>query len=68
MALVLIITYCNNPFSTREPQQPGSEGAAITPANSPENVLYTLEASFEGLSHTLLIGTGIYSIAKIKVI
>ena len=50
MALVLIITYCNNPFSTREPQKPGSEGAAIKPANSPENVLYNLEASFEGLS------------------
>ena len=49
-ALVLICNSCNNPFSTREPQKPGAEGAAIKPANSPENVLYNLEASFEGLS------------------
>lgn len=50
LVLLLIFDSCNNPFSTREPQKPGSEGTAIKPANSPENVLYNLGASFEGLS------------------
>ena len=48
--LMFTLSSCNNPFSTRDPEDPGSEGAAIKPPNSPENVLYNLEASFEGLS------------------
>lgn len=50
MGIALSICSCNNPFSTRDPENPGSEGASIKPPNSPENVLYNLEASFEGLS------------------
>jgi hypothetical protein len=41
---------CNNPFDTRDPENPGTGGAAIKPANTPENVLYNLRASFESLS------------------
>jgi hypothetical protein len=48
--VMLTLNSCNNPFSTRDPEDPGSEGAAIKPPNSPENVLFNLEASFEGLS------------------
>ncbi len=48
--LTLIFGSCNNPFSTRDPEEPGSDGTAIKPPNSPENVLYNLESSFEGLS------------------
>ena len=47
---LLLLTACNNPFSTREPEAPGTDGAAIKPATSPENLLYNLEASFEALS------------------
>ncbi len=50
IVFLLLLESCNNPLNTREPQNPGSEGASIKPANSPENVLYNLEASFEGLS------------------
>ena len=50
-AILLVAAACNNPFQTREPEEPDSTGgAAIKPANSPENVLYNLRASFEGLS------------------
>ena len=49
MILAAALT-CNNPFATREPERPGTGGAAIKPANSPENVLYNLEAAFESLS------------------
>ncbi|MBA7575860.1 hypothetical protein ES708_17696 [subsurface metagenome] len=46
-----IIVACNNPFATRKPQGGGSfTGVAIKPANSAENVLYNLRASFENLS------------------
>ena len=48
--VLILINSCNNPFSSRKPDDPGSEGAAIKPANSQDNVLYNLEASFEGLS------------------
>ncbi|MFC1541127.1 hypothetical protein ACFL50_01615 [Candidatus Latescibacterota bacterium] len=48
--LMFFLCSCNNPFSTREPENPGSEGARIKPPNSPENVLYNLESSLEGLS------------------
>ena len=50
LLLLLQLNSCNNPFSTREPDKPGSEGAAIKPPKSPENVLDNLSASFEGLS------------------
>ncbi|MFC1693417.1 hypothetical protein ACFL1R_07925 [Candidatus Latescibacterota bacterium] len=50
IVLPLITCACNNPFSTREAQKPEEGGVAIQPANSPENVLYNLEASFEVLS------------------
>ena len=50
LALLFLINSCNNPFSTREPENTGGEGVAIKPSKSPENVLYNLEASFEGLS------------------
>ncbi len=49
-ALIAFQTACNNPFSTRDPEAPGTEGAAIKPAISPDNLLYNLEASFEALS------------------
>jgi len=50
LILLILFVSCNNPFNTREPQNPGTEGVAIKPSNSPENVLYNLKASFEGLS------------------
>ena len=50
ISFVLLIGSCNNPFSTREPEKNTSEGAAIKSPKSPENVLYNLEAAFEGLS------------------
>ena len=54
LALILIPIVslsCNNPFSTRKPQEPDTfGGVAIKPANSPENVLYNLRASFESMS------------------
>lgn len=51
LTVVLVISLgCQNPFSTREPKNPGTEGAAIKPPISPENVLYNLASSFEGLS------------------
>lgn len=49
--VALMCAACNNPFQTREPETPDSTGgAAIKPATSPDNVLYNLRASFEGLS------------------
>ena len=50
LILLFELNSCNNPFTTRDPEKPGSEGAAIKPPKSPENVLDNLEASFEGLS------------------
>ena len=49
---LIVYISCNNPFGTRTPQKPdpSSGGAAIKPANSPENVLYNLRASFESMS------------------
>ncbi|MFC1511933.1 hypothetical protein ACFL5H_01910 [Candidatus Latescibacterota bacterium] len=49
-SMVLAIFACNNPFQTRESEKPGAGGVAIKPANTPENVLYNLEAAFENLS------------------
>ena len=52
LIMVLVVIWeCNNPFSTREPEKPDQySGVAIKPANTPENVLYNLRASFESLS------------------
>ena len=50
-AAVSLIVSCNNPFSTRNPEAPDEiSGAAIKPANSPENVIFNLRASFESFS------------------
>ncbi len=48
--LLIFFSACNNPFSTRDPENPGTEGAAIKPSTSPENLLYNLEAAFEAMS------------------
>lgn len=49
--LVLLAAACNNPFSTRTPETPPSDGgAAILPATSPERVLNNLEESFRAKS------------------
>lgn len=48
--LILASLACNNPFDTRDPEEPGAGGIAIKPANTPENVLANLESSFENLS------------------
>lgn len=51
VVLTVVVISCNNPFGTRKPQKPDKiSGAAIKPANSPENVLYNLKASFESMS------------------
>jgi len=51
LAVLMAASSCNNPFSTREAQKPDEiSGVAIKPANSPENVLYNLKASFESMS------------------
>jgi len=51
LAVLPAVSSCNNPFSTREAQKPDEiSGVAIKPANSPENVLYNLKASFESMS------------------
>ena len=49
-AIAFLLFACNNPFSTRTPQEPTSGGVAIRPANTPENVLYNMRVAFEGLS------------------
>jgi len=50
-AAISLIISCNNPFSTRAPEEPDEiTGAAIKPANSPENVIFNLRASFESFS------------------
>ena len=50
-AAVTAILSCNNPFSTRNVEKPSDiSGAFIKPANSPENVLYNLRATFESMS------------------
>ena len=42
---------CNNPFSTRDAQEPDEIGGeAIKPANSPENVIYNLRTAVVNMS------------------
>ena len=48
--LFFILSSCNNPFQTRTPQEPGSGGVAVKPANTPENVLYNMRVTFEARS------------------
>lgn len=44
--LIVLALACNNPFSTRTPEEPPANGgAAILPATSPERVLNNLEES-----------------------
>jgi hypothetical protein len=47
----LLAAACNNPFSTRTPEEPPlNGGAAILPATSPERVLNNLQESFRARS------------------
>jgi hypothetical protein len=48
--LMIAAASCNNPFSTRKAEKGESTGAAIKPANSPENVLHNLWSSFGSMS------------------
>jgi hypothetical protein len=49
--LALAVAACNNPFSTRTPEEPPLEGgAAIQPATSPERVLNNLQESVRARS------------------
>lgn len=48
--LMIAAVACNNPFSTRKAERGESTGAAIKPANSPENVLHNLWSSFGSMS------------------
>jgi len=51
VAVAVQLAACNNPFSTRTPAVPPSEGgAAILPATSPEKVLHNLEESVRAKS------------------
>ncbi|MHB9029846.1 MAG: hypothetical protein ACYC9O_13850, partial [Candidatus Latescibacterota bacterium] len=45
LLFILVAAACNNPFSTRTPEEPPAGGAIILPATSPEKVLHTLEES-----------------------
>lgn len=50
-AVLVAVLSCNNPFGTRDPQKPDKiTGVAIKPANSAENVIYNLQASFRSMS------------------
>ncbi len=40
---LFLLTACNNPFSTRTPEEPPESGAVFLPPTSPEKVLHNLQ-------------------------
>jgi ketosteroid isomerase-like protein len=47
---VLLLAACNNPFSTRTPEEPPSSDAVFLPPTSPEKVLHNLQESIRAKS------------------